>query len=126
MLCTYARWFQRPQMVSVCPAQLRLPRRTVQRYLRFRSGCHGLPVDLGRRTGTPRVARVCALCHAAFGDEYHLVFECAALHHLRVQYGYLFTDNHQGMLALMWQDDQVSVAKFVDTCLHLHDDATVA
>ena len=53
LLCTYVRWFQRPDNVSSCPAQLHLPRRTVQRFLRFRSGCHGLTNDLGRRTGTP-------------------------------------------------------------------------
>ena len=48
-------------------------------FLRFRAGCHGLPVDVGRETGVPRLQRVCAKCHGpAVYDERHVVFECPA------------------------------------------------
>ena len=52
-------------------------------------------------------------------DEFHIVYECAALSALRVKYHCLFTLATQDMSLFMWQSDLVSVAKFVSEALHL-------
>ena len=39
----------------------------------FRTGCHGLPKDIGSQTGVPRRQSLCQLCGADYGDEMHLV-----------------------------------------------------
>ena len=97
MLCTYL-WFARP---TYAPRDL--PRQVTQvhvsasamtGFLRFRCGSHNLPNDVGRRQGLPRFQRFCLKCHAqgdlAVGDEYHLVFECPAVQHVRDRYPHLF------------------------------------
>jgi hypothetical protein len=59
-----------------------------------------------------RADRVCALCGpASLGYEKHLVFECPHLQHIRDQYASLF--HCSTMKQFLWQDDIVSVAKFV-------------
>jgi hypothetical protein len=58
--------------------------------LRFRLGCHGLPYDVGRRTGNPRQLRRCALCRQGLRDEKQLVFECIALSPIRPRFRLLF------------------------------------
>ena len=82
--------------------------------LQFAAG--SLPNDLGRRNGTPRLQRVCTKCDAGvIGDERHVVFECAALAQLRLQYAPLFAA--QTMLEFMWQEDVVSVAHYLRKAL---------
>jgi hypothetical protein len=63
-LCTYLRWFARPSLLPPRVSALRLPIgvRRLRIFLRCRMGCHGLPVDVGRRTGVPRTQRVCPWC----------------------------------------------------------------
>ena len=53
------------------PMTLPLTPAAMQRFLRFRTGCHGLPENVGSQSGVPRHQRVCQLC--GFGDEMHLV-----------------------------------------------------
>ena len=65
--------------------------------------------------------RYCTLCKAGvIGDEQHLVFEYRQLQHIRNKYDSLFW-NLQGdtMLLFMWQQDMVSVERFIDECLQL-------
>ena len=70
-LCTYATWFARP-VEKHARSLLDLPvsRRCMQRFLRFRMGCHRLPRDTGAWVGIPRLQRVCNICqHRTIGDE---------------------------------------------------------
>ena len=86
--------------------------------LTIRMGCHGLPRDTGSWARIPRADRVCALCGpASLGDEKHLVFECPHLQHIRDQYASLF--HCSTMKQFFWQDDIVSVAKFVSEGLKI-------
>jgi hypothetical protein len=91
--------------------------RRLRIFLRFRMGCHGLPVDVGRRTGVPRTQRVCPWCPLQeVGDERHPVFTCPALEHIRLRYRHLFTSRTDTMAQFLWQDDLLSVARFIADC----------
>ena len=91
-----------------------LSAKIVKSFLRFRSGCSGLPVDASRFLGVPRDARVRHLCASLDScDEYHLVFDCDALADLRVRYALLFIIGTLTMQESMWQKDTKSVALFV-------------
>ena len=69
--CTYARWFRKPFWAGTSPLTLPLTHAAMQRLLRFRTGCHGLPKDIGSQSDVPRHQRVCQLCGTGFGDEMH-------------------------------------------------------
>lgn len=118
-LCTYLRWFARPTGLTRLGPLLRQPisARCMRVFLRFRMGCHGLPKDVGRRTATPRMQRVCQQCDLnEVGDEQHLIFACTAVQHVRDRYLGLFSESIHTMLDFMWQDNLVEVAKFVMAC----------
>ena len=55
-------------------------------------------------------------CLGSLCDEKHVVFECSALQGLRDEYASLFSDVCT-MKQFLWQDDLVSVAKFIHACL---------
>ena len=58
-----------------------------------------------------------SLCNlGSLCDEKHVVFECSALQGLRDEYASLFSDVCT-MKQFLWQDDLVSVAKFIHACL---------
>ena len=111
--CTYERWFRKPSWAGASPLTSPLTHAAMQRFLRFRTGYHGLPKDIGSQSGVPRHQRVCQLCGTDFGDEMHLVFECAAMADLRGQFPYIFQP-HQTMQQFMWQPNLLQVAKFLD------------
>ena len=111
--CTYGRWFRRPAWSAASPLKLPITHAAMQRFLRFRTGCHGLPKDIGSQTGVPRRQRLCQLCGADYGDEMHLVFECHGLADLREQFASIFQER-QTMQQFMWQPDMLQVAKFLD------------
>ena len=118
--CTYSRWFARP-LGKHARSLLDIPvsAACMKGLLRFRMGCHRLPRDEGSwaRPNVPRLQRVCRLCTAStLGDEKHLVFECPELRCFREQWPHL-SEGPQTMLAFMWQDDLIGVAKFVNACL---------
>jgi len=125
IVCTYARWFQQPTWArNRAPlTSLSLPPDTLRLFLRFRSGCSGLPIDTGRHRRPfpiPRAQRFCAKCASqSIGDKFHVIFECPALDALRVQFSALFTPDMQSMLGFMWQKDTCAVAVFVARCLRL-------
>ena len=103
---------QRPMWAHA--ARLRCSAGTLQGFLRFTDGCYGLPVDVGRGTGVPRLQRVCTKCHGpAVCDERHVVFECPALQHLRDKYSRLFSGSGQTIQQFMWQSDTVGVVCYV-------------
>ena len=85
---------------------------TVQRLLRFCTGCHGLPKEIGSQFGMPRHQRVCQLCGTGSGDEMRLAFECAAMADLRGHFPGTF-QAHQTMHYSMWQPNLLQVAKFL-------------
>ena len=126
-LCTYYRWFARPQHLRrrrPGPLLMQpLSARCMRVLLRFRMGAHSLPVVQGRRTGAPRAQRLCLLCdQRALGDERHMVFECPALQGVRDKYAALFVDGASTMQQFMWQQDVIGVlAHFVQDCFDLLD-----
>ena len=84
--------------------------------LKFEMGCHGLPRDSGSWAGNPRVGRVCRFCGVGpLGDEKHVVFECPHLQVIRDKYAALFAVST--MVHFLWQDDLVSVSKFLCECM---------
>lgn len=112
-LCTYARWFRRPSWQRSSLLLLPITHAAMKRVLRFRTGCHGLPRDLGAQQNVPRRERLCRLCGDGLGDEMHVVFECAALRDLRAQFAPIF-DGPRTMQQFMWQPNLALVARFVD------------
>ena len=122
-LCTYLIWFADDRHDSQRVIGLRLPYRVVSRFLRFRTGCHGLPSDVGAHQGVPRERRFCTLCQQGVGDELHLVFECAALQDLRVQMPMIFM-GVTTMRGFMQQRDVRSVTTFISTAVKRVRDVT--
>ena len=102
----------RPAWRASSVLQLPLTQGSMQRLLRFRTGCHGLPRDVGGHSGVPRHQRICPLCAGGLGDEMHLVFECTALQDLRVTFAALF-QRATTMKQFMWQPDLMRVAQFI-------------
>ena len=118
-LCTYFRWFAKPSGARRPKSLLQLPisSRCMSVFLRFRMGCHSLPIVRGRRSGVPRRLRLCSYCAShSVGDERHLVFDCVALQPIRVLYLDLFGPAIVTMQQFMWQDNLVRVAHFVFDC----------
>ena len=115
---TYERWMAKPEWSTANLLALRVSARRLRQLLRFRTGCHGLAVDALRRNSRGRARvdrhlRLCTACNSGqVGDEQHLVFECAALQHLRDQQAHLFQPG-LSMQQFMWQPDLAGVAKFV-------------
>jgi hypothetical protein len=94
----------------------------IRSFLRFRTSCHNLAVDKGlqARPRIPRMSRICEHCTMnEIGDEMHLVFECQAVQHVRDQYAHLFTFTTSTMRTFLWQDDIISVIKYVVTCMDI-------
>ena len=94
---------------------LPLSRRCLQRFLRFRMGCHGLRRDIAAWAGIPRLHRFCNICqHRTIGDEKHLVFECPALQDLPDERPHLFEGAQaDAMVLFMWQKDMISVVRLL-------------
>ena len=112
-LCTYLRWFARPDKVSVEPYhELPMSITKLRSLFHFRMGSHSLPIEQGRlgRPSVPRYLRRCTFCTTrAVGDERHCIFDCPHFHGLRQQHGQLFHNAHGAMRSLMWDKDQKSV-----------------
>ena len=76
--------------------------------LRFRMGCHSLPIVCGRRSGTTRPQRLCPHCASnAAGDERHMLFDCEALQTTRENFADLFGPAIVTMQQFMWQGDRI-------------------
>jgi len=123
-LCTYKRWMAIPDPVTRRRKVLHvhLDASKVRKFLRFRTLCHNLPIDRGRqsRPSIPRLSRICEHCTSGeIGDEMHMIFECMAVQNIRDRYAHLFTYSTSTMSTFLWQDDIVSVIKFVIACLDI-------
>ena len=118
MLCTYQSWFARPPWSVRNLLDVPVRAALIRGFLRFRTGCHGLPVDSGRRLVVPRSRRFCNKCHEnCIGDEYHVIFECQALADLRQKYHHIFNPSSRTMKQFFWQDDRLSVMCFIKEAL---------
>ena len=116
--CTYVRWFRAfpEQLKRGSIYNLGVPVRKLRQLLRFRLGCHHLPIVVGRRNNTPRGQRICQRCHRGLGDEKHLVFECSSLDGLRSKFRHLFRQDTNTMRSFMNQPAQKDVLDFVVAC----------
>ena len=118
LTCTYLNWFlptdgkSRYCFMPVAGGRMK-------QFLRFRLGCHNLPVAVGRRTNIDRADRVCPHCAGCVGDELHMVYECSYLQPLRLQYAHLFTSDTSTMRLFFGQRDSVGCFNFVLDCLKL-------
>eukprot|EP00884_Botryococcus_braunii_P023249 jgi/Botrbrau1/9608/Bobra.106_2s0029.1 len=120
LFCRYQRWFARPPHVPrrKSALKLHLPNGTLRTFMRFRLGCHDLPIDKGRQQGIPRDQRICTRCSLELvGDEHHLLFTCPAVQHVRQQFMHLFQQRSRSVQTFMWQEDLEGVAKFVTRAL---------
>ena len=120
-VCTYEQWF-RPVSPRRRYCQLPVSGRRMQRFLKFRLGCHALPIATGRLAGSghvDRAHRVCLACNSrAVGDEKHMIFGCAALTFLRHRHADLFTPSidHDTMRSCFEQQDHLGVLNYVIDC----------
>ncbi len=116
-LCTYLRWFARPDRSSTEPYyELPLPVTKLRSIFQFRVGAHSLPVEQGRiqMPKVPRHLRRCTFCATTtVGDERHCVFDCPPFQGLRLQHAEIFRDSHDAMRSIMWHKDQKSVCALV-------------
>ena len=120
LFCRYQRWLARPPHVPrrKSALKLNLPNSTLRTFMRFRLGCHDLPIDKGRQQGIPRDQRICTRCSLELvGDEHHLLFTCPAVQHVRQQFMHLFQQRSRSVQSFMWQEDLQGVAKFVTRAL---------
>eukprot|EP00884_Botryococcus_braunii_P005149 jgi/Botrbrau1/14635/Bobra.0364s0018.1 len=120
LFCRYQRWFARPPHVPrrKSALKLHLPNSTLRTFMRFRLGCHDLPIDKGRQQGIPREQRNCTRCSLELvGDKHHLLFTCPAVQHVRQQFMHLFQQRSRSVQKFVWQEDLQGVAKLVTRAL---------
>ena len=54
--------------------------------MRFRTRNHILPIEIGKWNGTSLHERICPMCLADIGDEYHYILICEHFRHERINY----------------------------------------
>ena len=86
--------------------------------LRFRMGCHNLPIEMCRRHGVAQADRVCIACGSgAVGNERHALLECAALADVCDRFSDLIAGAENTLRMLLWHKDQMAVFRYVTACL---------
>lgn len=70
-----------------------LPAQQRKLFMQIRTRNHRLPIETGRWHNIDRQERLCNLCHAEMGDEYHYIFVCKELKEVRKRYlaSYFYT-----------------------------------
>ena len=68
-VCVHMTGFFRPFNMQFSMLRLPMLHTAMWQLHLFRTGCHGLLVDLGRGNGVARVDRACMLCGRCPGDE---------------------------------------------------------
>ena len=123
---TYARWFRKPSWAGASPLTLPLTHAAMQRLLRFRTGFHGLPKDIGSQSGAgvPRHQRVCQLCGPGLARHCQLVMRCtwslsAQRWHTCVASIQIIFRHITTMQQFTWQPNVLQVAKFCDAGMKL-------
>ncbi len=116
-LCTYFRWFARPDRVLVEPYyELPMSITKLRLLFHFRMGSHSLPVDQNRlaRPGVPKHLRSYTFCPGReLGDERHCIFKCLHFDGHRLSFARLFDDAHDAMRTLVWHRDQKAVSALI-------------
>ncbi len=118
LLTTYVRWFH-PERTNALPAYLSygISVNKIRCFAQFRLGSHDLQVQTGAWTHIPRYLRSCDFCHSnAVDDEYHVIFECTAVQHIRQQYMHLFRGTHivpGSVQSFMSGNDQLQLVNFI-------------
>ena len=103
--------------------RLALSSKSVQFFLRFRTGSLTLPCVTGRAANIPGAHTFCTLCQTGnLGDEQHAVFECPALQGIKDRYNNLFGHHAATMVQFRWQHDTRAVAQFTKECADAHCD----
>ena len=115
-LCAYQHYFARRQGCKLSVLEIPVRPSVLRCFLRFRTGCHELPIDMAPRSEVPRQERLCNLCEGGLGDELHLVFDCPTLQDIRDRYAHLF-DGVSSVAHSVWQEPLQDVAHFVHRCL---------
>ena len=115
------RWF-RPFNLQSSTLRLPVSHTAMRQLLSFRTGCHGLPIDLGRGSGVARADRACmlcrrcitraAVCYAGAALVMSCILCCAALQGLTDDMPSLLQDVHS-MQCSMWQENMVLTSNFV-------------
>ena len=54
--------------------------------IKYRTRNNKLPVEIGRWNKIPFNQRICKLCSADIGDEYHYLLICKSIHEIRKKY----------------------------------------
>jgi hypothetical protein len=92
----------------------------VLKIIKFRLGCHQLPIVVLRNNNVPRAPRLCVKCASgALGDEQHLLFDCPFVACVCAEYAHLFTPGCT-MLEFMQQRDIRGDACFILACLKIY------
>ena len=52
------------------------------------------PIETGRWIGVPKEERLCNLCNASLGNEFHYIFCCDILNDVRVKYSHSYFVNN--------------------------------
>jgi len=117
-VCKYYRWFALPDNALHNPfTSLPLGLSQIHKVIRFRLGCHALPIVAQQHRRTARAERLCLHCdQGALGDEYHLLFECPATQAAREPYAHLFPQGCT-MLDFIRNSDTMAVARCILACL---------
>ena len=63
-----------------------LPFKLRKALVQIRTRNNRLPIETGRWQQIPRDERICFLCKANIGDEFHFILECKELNDVRKQY----------------------------------------
>ncbi len=113
-LCTYLRWFTRPDKVNMEPYyELPLPVIKRRSILHFRVGPHSLPIIGAGQDWVAQGTTTFAQMHiyATRHCERHCVFDCPQ--GLWQRHARIFQNSHDAMRSLMWHREQKSICALV-------------
>ncbi len=118
LLTTYIRWFEFEQDNGLPPYfSYGISVDKIRCFAKFRLGSHDLQVQTAAWQHVPRHMRVCQFCHAnEVDDEYHAIFDCSALQHIRQVYPHLFSGRHVipgSVHSFMCRPDQLDLVNFI-------------
>lgn len=118
LLTTYVRWVHPVRSKGLPPYfYYGISVDKIRCFAKFRLGSHDLQVQTGAWLNIPRHLRVCHFCNLnAVDDEYHVIFECAALQHIRQQFLCLFRGDTivpGSVHSFMSRPDQLQLVNFI-------------
>ena len=134
-LLTYAKYFRKVDQVLPQISEYfgndKLSHCDVVRTARFKLGSHFLGVEKGRFNKIPWLHRCCTRCceeHLStlvcpVDDEMHLVFDCEAFEHLRVDEVFEALQGADGSIRDFFASNNCSITgKFISSCMQILDE----